>query len=71
MKFEGEKVEIDGIEYTASGVFNTDYEDLVCLDVRAPNQNIVSHLMDSVIEDLMTELILRFHTEGEFSVLGG
>ena len=66
MKFEGEEVEIDGVRYTVSGAYNPDYGDLICLDVRTPS-NVVNHLMDSVVEDLMTELVLRLAGEDEFS----
>ena len=67
MKFEGEEVEIDGVKYTVSGAYQPEYDDLICLDVRTPS-NVVNHLMDSVVEDLMTELVLRITGKDEFFV---
>ena len=60
VKFEKEPVEIDGILYNVSGSFDPEGSGVWNLQVYADNISIIDHLKDSVIEDLMTELVLRY-----------
>ena len=65
VKFEGEPVEVDGVQYTVSGAFDVEGSSVMTLDIRTPN-NISNHLMDGIIEDIMTSLVLRLsYSEGE------
>jgi len=60
MKFEGECVEVDGVHYIVSGMHDLNNGNIMALDIRAPNNNLADHLMDSVVEDIITEIVLRF-----------
>jgi hypothetical protein len=59
VQFQNESVEVDGVQYSASGAYDTEGTDVQALDIRTPN-NLKDHLMDSVIEDILTELVLRY-----------
>lgn len=59
MKFEGQFVEVDGITYRVDGEYNHATGDVMPFSVYTA-QDISTHLMDSVVEDIMTEIILRY-----------
>jgi len=58
MKFTGQVIEVDGIAYRVSGEYDQLTGDVMPFSVYT-DQNIAEHLMDSVVEDIITEIILR------------
>lgn len=79
IKFESEEVEVDGIAYDVCGTYDPDTEEAWDLHIFSSNckQEIQTHLMDSVVEDIMSIIIERYayksssdeffdHADGEF-----